>query len=88
MVPATSLAAAAVKISPLAQKAAHGSYAVPFALTTADGEVVATKGGTTTICPSPGPAIYHWSEDLQKKLTNKIVLHADVRAEVGNTFSR
>jgi hypothetical protein len=29
--------------------------------------VVTTKGGTTTICPSPGPAIYHRSEDLHKK---------------------
>jgi hypothetical protein len=86
MVPATSLAAPAVRILPLAQKAAHGSCAVPFALTTADGEVVATKGGTTTICLSPDPAIYHRSEDLQKKLTNKIILHANVRAKVGNMF--
>jgi hypothetical protein len=70
MVPTTSLAAAAVRISPLAQKAAHGSCAVPFTLTTADGEVVATKGGTTTICPSLGPAIYHRLEDLQKKEKN------------------
>jgi hypothetical protein len=85
MVPATSLAAAAVRISPLAQKAAHGSGAAPFARTTAAGEVVATKGGTTIPCPSPDPTTYHRSVDL-KKLTNKIVIHAYVRAEVGNTF--
>jgi hypothetical protein len=56
MVPATSLAAVAVRISPLTQKAAHGSYVAPFAFTTADGEVAATEGGTTTNYPSPDPA--------------------------------
>jgi hypothetical protein len=53
-----SLAAAADRISPLAQKAAHGSCAAPFALTTADGEVVVAEGGTTVNCPSPDRAKY------------------------------
>jgi hypothetical protein len=51
-----SLAAAADRISPLAQKVAHRSRAAHFAPTTAVGEVVATGGGTTTSCPSPEPA--------------------------------
>jgi hypothetical protein len=51
-----SLGAAADRISPLAQKVAHGSRAVPFAPTTAVGEVVATGGRTTVSCPSPEPA--------------------------------
>jgi hypothetical protein len=63
MEPAMSLAAAADTISPLAQKAAHGSYAAPFAPTTAVGDVVATEGGTTTNCPSPDPATYHRSKN-------------------------
>jgi hypothetical protein len=58
MVPATFLAAAAVRISPLVQKVAHGSCVAPFTLNTADGEVVATGGGTTTNFPSPDPATY------------------------------
>jgi hypothetical protein len=88
MEPATSLAAAAVRISPLAQKAAHGSCAAPFAPTTAVDVVVATEGGTTTNCLSPNPATYHRSEDLEKKLTNKIILDTDVRAEVSDTPPR
>jgi hypothetical protein len=67
MEPATSLAAAANIISPLAQKAADGSRAVPFTPTTAVGAVVATEGRTTTNCPSPDPATYHRSKDLAKK---------------------
>jgi hypothetical protein len=47
MEPTTSLAAAAYKISPLAQKVAHGSRATPFTPATAVGEVVAIGGGTT-----------------------------------------
>jgi hypothetical protein len=62
-----SLAATVDRISPLAQKAAHGSRAAPFAPTTAVGAVVATEGGTTTNCPSPDPATYHRSKDLVKK---------------------
>jgi hypothetical protein len=62
MVPATSLAAAAIKISPLAQKAAHGSCVAPFAFTTVDGDVAATEGRTTTNCPSPDPATRLWSK--------------------------
>jgi hypothetical protein len=84
MEPATSLAAAADRISPLAQKATYGSCATPFAPTTAVGSVVAAEGGTTTNCPSPDPTTYHRS----KKLTNKIILDTYVRAEVGNTSSR
>jgi hypothetical protein len=53
MEPATSLAAAADGISPLAQKVAHGSREAPFTPTTAVDAVVATAGGTTTNCPSP-----------------------------------
>jgi hypothetical protein len=78
---ATSLMAVADGISPLAQNAA------PFTPTTTVDAAVATAGGTTTNSPSPDPATYHRSEDL-KKLTNKIVIHANVRAEVGNTFPR
>jgi hypothetical protein len=84
MEPATSLAAAANRISPLAQKATHGSCAAPFVWTTAVGDVVAAEGGTTTNCPSSDPTTYHRS----KKLTNKIILDTDVRAEVGNTSPR
>jgi hypothetical protein len=62
----------------------HRSCATPFALTTADGEVVATKGGTTTNYPSPDPVTYLWS----KKLTNKIILDTDIHAEVSNTSPR
>jgi hypothetical protein len=51
-----SLAAAADRISPLAQKVAHGSRATPFVPNTAIGEVAATGGGTTVSCPSPKPA--------------------------------
>jgi hypothetical protein len=51
-----SLAAAADRISPLAQKVAHGSRTAPFAPATTVGEVVATGGGTTASCPSPDPA--------------------------------
>jgi hypothetical protein len=46
-----SLAAAADRISPLAQKAAHESHVAPFAPTTTVGEVDATGGGTTVSCP-------------------------------------
>eukprot|EP00267_Zea_mays_P054485 XP_020407725.1 vegetative cell wall protein gp1-like [Zea mays] len=53
MVPASSLTAAADKISPLAQKAS------PFTPATAVDVVVATADGTTTICPSPDPATHH-----------------------------
>jgi hypothetical protein len=65
MEPATSLTAAADRISSLAQKVA------PFTPTTTVDAVVATAGGTTTNCPSPDPTTYHRSEDLKKKLTNK-----------------
>jgi hypothetical protein len=83
MEPATYLTAAADGISPLTQKVP------PFTPTTAVDAVVATTGETTTNCPSPDPARYHRSEDLEKKLlTNKIVVHANVRAEVGNTLPR
>jgi hypothetical protein len=58
-----SLAAAADGISPLAQKAAHGSRAAPFAPATAVGKAVAVEGGTTTNCPSPDPATYHRSNN-------------------------
>jgi hypothetical protein len=51
-----SLEAAADRISPLAQKVAHGSHAAPFTPTTVVGEVVATGGETTVSCPSPEPA--------------------------------
>jgi hypothetical protein len=88
MVPTTSLAAAAVRISPLAQKATHGSCTTPFALTTTDGEVVATEGGTTTNCPSLGPATYLRSKKNKNKKTKKltkIILDTDIRAEVSNT---
>jgi hypothetical protein len=84
MEPATSFAAAADRISLLAQKAAHGSRAAPFAPITAVGDVVATRGGTTTNCPSPDPAPCHRLKIEIKKLTNKIILHTDVRAEVDN----
>jgi hypothetical protein len=56
MVPASFLTAAANEISPLAQKA------LPFIPTTAVDAVVATAGGTTTICPSPDPATHHRSK--------------------------
>jgi hypothetical protein len=79
-VPALSLTTAADEISPLAQKAP------PFTPTTAVDTVVATAGGTTTICPSPDPAPYHRSE--KTLLTNEIVVHANIRAEVGNAFPR
>jgi hypothetical protein len=89
MEPTTSLAAAADRISPLTQKAAHGSRAAPFAPTTAVGDVVATGGGTTTNCPSPDPAPCHrLNVELKKLLTNKIILDTDVRAEVGNSSRR
>src|SRR5699024_861739 len=77
MVPASSLTVAADEISPLAQKAP------PFTPTTAVNAVVATAGGTTTICPSPDPATYHRSK---KNLTDEIVVHANIRGEVGNAF--
>jgi hypothetical protein len=77
-VPASYLMAAADEISPLAQKAP------PFTPTTAVDTVVVTVGRTTTICPSPDPATYHRS----KKLTDEIVVHANIRAEVGNVFPR
>jgi hypothetical protein len=48
-----SLAAAADRILPLAQKVAHESREAPFASTTVVGEVVATGGGTTASCPHP-----------------------------------
>jgi hypothetical protein len=80
MVPASSLTAAADEISPLAQKAP------PFTPTTTVDAVVATAGGTTTICPSPDPATYHRSK--KTLLTNEIVVHANIRAEVGNAFPR
>jgi hypothetical protein len=51
-----SLAAAADRISPLAQKVAHGSRAAPFAPATAVGEVVVTGGRTTASCPSLEPS--------------------------------
>jgi hypothetical protein len=63
MEPATSLAAAADRILPLAQKAAHGSCAAPFVPTTTVGDVVAAEGGTTTNCPSPDPTTYHRSKN-------------------------
>jgi hypothetical protein len=44
--PATSLAAAADEISPLAQNLDHGSCEVPFAPNTVAGEVAATGDGT------------------------------------------
>jgi hypothetical protein len=77
MEPATSLAVAADGISPLAQKAAHGSCAAPFPPATNAGSAVAAEGGTTTNCTSPDPATNH----RLKKLTNKIILDTDVRAE-------
>ena len=83
MVPATSLAAAAVRILPLAQKEAHGSCVAPFAFTTVDGDVAATEGGTTTNCPSPDPATRLRSK---KRLTAQVVLDTDICAEVSNTF--
>jgi hypothetical protein len=46
MVPTSSLTAAADEISPLAQKEP------PFTPTTTVDAVVATAGGTTTICPA------------------------------------
>jgi hypothetical protein len=84
MEPATSLVAAANGISPLAQKAAHGSSATPFPPATNAGSAVAAEGGTTTNCSSTDPVTNHRS----KKLTNKIILDTDVRAEVTNTPPR
>jgi hypothetical protein len=55
MEPATSLAAAADRISPLVQKVAHESRVAPFAPTTAVGEVAATGGRTTASCPPSDP---------------------------------
>jgi hypothetical protein len=57
------LAAAADRISPLAQKAAHGSCAALFAPTTAVGDMVAAEGGTATNYPSPDPATHHRSKN-------------------------
>jgi hypothetical protein len=54
--PATSLAAAADEISPLAQNLDHGSCEVPFAPTAAAGEVAATGDGTIASCPASDPA--------------------------------
>jgi hypothetical protein len=79
MAPASSLTPAADEISSLAQKAS------PFTPTTAVDAVVATAGGTTTICPSPDPATHHRSKKL---LTNEIVVHANIRAKVGNVSAR
>jgi hypothetical protein len=79
MVPASSLTVVADEISPLAQKAS------PFTPTTAVDAVVATAGGTITICPSPDLATHHRSEKKKKKLlTNEIVVHTNIRAEVDN----
>jgi hypothetical protein len=63
MEPATSLVAAAGRISPLAQKAAHGFCTTPFARTTAVGDVIAAEGGTKTNFPSSDPTTYHRSKN-------------------------
>jgi hypothetical protein len=72
------MTAVTAEISPPALKA------LPFTPSTTVDVVVATAGGTTTSCPSPDPATYHQS----KKLTNEIVVHANICAEVGNAFPR
>jgi hypothetical protein len=77
-VPASSLTAVAAEISPPALKVP------PFTPSTVVDVVVATAGGTTTSCPSPDPATYH----QLKKLTDKIVVHANICAEIGNAFPR
>jgi hypothetical protein len=79
MVPASSLTAVADEISLPAQKAP------PFTPSIAVDAVVATVDRTTTSCPSPDPATYHRSK---KKLTDEIVVHANIRGEVGNAFPR
>ena len=53
---ATSLAAAADEISPLAQKLDHGSCEAPFAPAVVVGKVAATGVGTTASCPASDPA--------------------------------
>jgi hypothetical protein len=78
-VPASSLMAVTAEISPPALKA------LPFTPSTAAVTVVTTAGGTTTSCPSPDPATYHQSK---KMLTNEIVVHANICAEVGNALPR
>ena len=54
--PATSLAAVADEILPLAQKLDHGSCEAPFAPTAAVGKVAITGVGTTASCPASDPA--------------------------------
>jgi hypothetical protein len=56
MEPATSLAALADEILPLAQKLDHGSCEAPFAPTATVGEVAATRVGATANCPASDPA--------------------------------
>jgi hypothetical protein len=77
-VPASSLTAVAADTSPPALKAP------PFTPKTAADAVAATAGETATSCPSPDPATYH----RLKKLTDEIVVHANVCAEVGKTLPR
>jgi hypothetical protein len=56
MEPATSLAAAVDRISPLAQKVAHESRVAPVAPTTAVDELASTGGDATASCPTSDPA--------------------------------
>jgi hypothetical protein len=76
-VPASSLTAVTAEISPPALRA------LPFTPGTAADTVVATTGETTASCPSPDPAAYH---QFKKNLTNEIVIHANICAEVGHAF--
>jgi hypothetical protein len=66
--------------------------APPFAFGTTAAAVVAAAGGTTTSWPSSDPATYQQIKKKERKssqrLTNKIVVHANVDGEVGDTLAR
>jgi hypothetical protein len=83
-----SLAAAADRIVPLAQKADHGSCEAPFTPIAAIGEVATTGVGTTASCPTSDPAPRSWLRPSPKKLTSKIISDVDICVEVGNTCRR
>jgi hypothetical protein len=63
--------------------------ALPLTPGTTVAAAVATAGGTTTSCPSPDPAM---CQQLKKtsgyRLTNEIIIHANIGGEVSNALAR